>query len=64
MNKFINALYDIFIILAAISLILGLVSRVLVKPFALGLEAQSFLQFSVALLLFAIAGGIRQLMRK
>lgn len=64
MNKVVAVLFDVFIIIAAASLIIGLISRVMVKPFALGLEAQSFLQFSAILLLFAIAGGIRQLMKK
>ncbi len=64
MNKAVNIICDICIIIAVISLIVGLVSRIMVTPFAFGLEASSFLQFSVVLLLFAIAGGIRQLVKK
>ncbi len=64
MNKVVNIICDILIIVAAVSLIVGLVSRIMVTPFVFGLEASSFLQFSVVLLLFAIAGEIRQLVRK
>ena len=55
---------DLLIILAAISLIVGIVSRILVKPFPFGIEAQAYLQFSHGLLLFAIAIGIKQLLKK
>jgi len=54
---------DVFIIAAAIVIIVGVISRLMVKPI-LGIEAQAFLQFTHALLLFAIAVGIRQLLRK
>jgi hypothetical protein len=64
MSKVVNSICDIFIIVAAVSLIVGLISRIMVTPFAFGLEASSFLQFSGVLLLFAIAGEIRQLVRK
>ena len=52
--------FDGCLILAAISLIVGLVSRILLKPLVLGLDAQSFAQFSEILLLFAIAIGIKE----
>jgi len=55
---------DIFIILAAISLVVGIISRILVKPFPFGIEAQAYLQFSHGLLLFAIAIGVKQLLKK
>jgi hypothetical protein len=48
------------LVLAAISLVLGIISRVLLKPFPLGLEAQAFNQFSQTLLLFAIALGLKE----
>jgi hypothetical protein len=64
MNKVVNIICDILIVVAAVSLIVGLISRIMVTPFVLGLEASSFLQFSVVLLLFAIVGEIRQLVRK
>jgi hypothetical protein len=47
------------LVLAAISLIVGIISRLLLKPLFFGLEAQAFLQFSQTLLLFAIAFGIK-----
>jgi len=59
-----SLLCDIFIILAAISLVVGIISRILVKPFPFGIEAQAYLQFSHGLLLFAIAIGVKQLLKK
>lgn len=68
MDKIIKVLSDLCIIIAIISLILGIISRVLVTPFPFGkthgIEAQAYLQFTQTLLLFAIAGGIRLLLRK
>jgi len=68
MDKIIKTLVDLCIIVAIISLILGVISRILVTPFPFGkshgIEAQAYLQFTQTLLLFAIAGGIRQLWRK
>jgi len=58
-----NKICDGFIILAAISLIMGIISRILLKPFPFGIEAQAYLQLSHGLLLFAIAIGIRELIR-
>ena len=57
-------LIDVFFVVAAVSFIVGLVSRVLLVPLAFGLEARSFLGFSIACLLFAITIGIRMLVRK
>ena len=58
-----NKLCDVCILAAAISLILGIISRMLLKPFPFGIEGQAFLQFSQAMLLFAIAIGIRELLK-
>jgi len=58
-----KGILDFFIIVAAISIILGIISRILLTPFPFGLEAQAYLQFSQAMLLFAIAVGIRELLR-
>lgn len=55
-------LCDILIIFAAISLILGIISRLLGQPLLFGIEAQAYLQFTQGLLLFAIAIGIRELL--
>jgi small-conductance mechanosensitive channel len=68
MDKAIKIFVDVCMIIAIISLILGIISRILVTPFpfgkAHGIEAQAYLRFTQTLLLFAIAGGIRQLWRK
>jgi len=58
-----NKIVDVFIIVAAISLIIGIISRILLKPFPFGLEAQAYLQFSKAMLLFAIAVGVREFLK-
>ena len=52
---------EAFIVVAAISLIVGIISRLIVKPI-LGIEAQAFLQFTQACLLFAIAITAREWM--
>ncbi len=52
---------EAFIVVAAISLILGVISRLIVKPF-FAIEAQAFLQFTQACLLFAIAIAAREWM--
>jgi hypothetical protein len=52
---------EAFIVVAAISLIVGIISRLIVKPI-LGIEAQAFLQFTQACLLFAIAIVAREWM--
>lgn len=68
MDKVIKILTDVCLIIAVISLILGIISRILVTPFpfgkAHGIEAQAYLRFTMTLLLFAIAGGIKQLLKK
>lgn len=62
-EKTIALICDLFIIVAAIVLIIGIISRLMVKPI-MGIEAQAFLQFTQTLLLFALAVGIRQLLKK
>jgi hypothetical protein len=57
-------LIDVFVVIAAVSLIVGIVSRVMLTPVAFGLEAHSFLGFSAVCLLFAITLGVRALARK
>jgi len=67
LNKLINIAVDLFIIIAVISLILGVISRILVTPIPSGvhgIEAQAYLRFAQTCLLFAIAGGIRQLLKR
>ncbi len=52
---------EVLIVVAAISLVLGIISRLLMKPF-FAIEAQAFLQFTQACLLFAIAIAAREWM--
>lgn len=54
---------DLFIIVALVSLILGVITRLLAKPFIFGVTSQAFLQLTQGLLLFAIAIGIREILR-
>jgi hypothetical protein len=63
MHKAMKGILDLFIIVAGISLIIGIISRILLKPFPFGLEAQAYLQFTQTMLLFALAIGIRQFLR-
>ena len=63
MDKAMKGILDLSIIVAAISLIVGIISRIMMKPFPLGLEAQAYLQFSQTMLLFALALGIRQFLK-
>lgn len=58
-------LIDVFLVVAAVSLIVGIISRALLTPvLSIGLEARAFLGFSMVCLLFAITLGIRALARK
>ena len=52
---------EAFIVVAAISLVLGIISRLMVKP-VMGIDAQAFLQFAQACLLFAVAIAAREWM--
>lgn len=58
-----NKICDAFIIVAAISLILGTIVRLLDSRFLFEISSQAYLQFSQAILLLAIAVGIRELLR-
>lgn len=57
-------LINIAIIVAAVSLLVGLISRVMITWMPLGLVARSYLGLSECCLLFAIALGIRELIKK
>jgi len=50
---------EAFIVVAAVSLVLGIISRLIVKPF-FEIEAQAFLQFTQTCLLFAVALAARE----
>ncbi len=56
-----NKLSDGLLVVAALSLIFGIICRLLTEPFILGITSQAYLQFTQAVLLFAIAIGIREL---
>lgn len=56
-----NKLSDGLLIVAALSLILGIICRLFTEPIVLGITSQAYLQFTQAVLLFAIALGIREL---
>jgi hypothetical protein len=58
-HKAMKGICDVFIIVAVISLIVGVISRLIVEPI-LGIEAQAFLQFTQTCLLFAIALAARE----
>ena len=46
---------SILVVIAAVSLVVGIMSRMLIKPLMFGLEANAFLRFTDSCLLFAIA---------
>ena len=50
-----KALVNVFVILAAISVVIGVISRLSLQPMIGGIEAQAFLQFAQTLLLAVIA---------
>ncbi len=60
-REMMKKLCDVLIIFAAISLVMGIISRLLGYPIVFGIEGQAYLQFTHGLLLFAIAIGIREL---
>ncbi|NQT81145.1 MAG: hypothetical protein HQ555_12230 [Candidatus Aminicenantes bacterium] len=64
MNKTLNLLCDVLIIVAAVSLVLGIITRIVESAIIFGVTSQAFLQFTQGLLLFAIALGIRGLLKK
>ena len=59
-----KTIFDGCLIVAGLSLIVGIISRILLKPFPFGLEAQAYLRFAQTLLLFAIAIGIKEFRAK
>jgi hypothetical protein len=64
MNKTKGTICDVFIVVAAVALLLGTISRIAASAFVFGVTSQAFLQFAQGLLLFAIAIGVRELMKK
>jgi len=52
---------EVAIVVAAISLALGIFSRMLVLPLTFGLEAQALLSFSGVCLLFALTFGVARI---
>jgi hypothetical protein len=62
-HKTMKGIVDLFIIVAAISLLLGIITRIVLNPFVFGVTSQAFLQLSQGLLLFAIAIGLREILR-
>jgi len=59
-----KAIVKISIIVAAISLILGIVSRLTLQPIGpMGIQAQAFLQFTNTCLLVAITFAVLQLLK-
>jgi len=59
-----KTIFDGCLIVAVLSLIVGIISRLLIKPLIFGLEGQAFVQFAQTLLLFAIAIGIKEFRAK
>ena len=58
-----KGILDLLIGAAAISLLLGIITRITLSPFVFGVTSQAFLQLAQGLLLFAIAVGIREVVR-
>ena len=56
-------IFDVLILGAGLSLLLGIITRITLKTFVFGVTSQAFLQFTQGLLLFAIAIGIREILR-
>jgi len=55
---------DVLIVVAAVALVLGIISRIAASPIIFGVSSQAFLQFTQGILLFAIAIGVREIMKK
>ncbi len=64
MNKTKGTICDVFIVIAAVALLFGVITRIAANPFVFGVTSQAFLQLAQGLLLFAIAVGVRELMKK
>jgi hypothetical protein len=58
-----KAIINIALVVAGISLVVGIVSRITLTPVGPGIEAQAFLQFTNTCLLAAIALGILELLK-
>ena len=58
-----KAIAYIAIIAGAVSLIVGIISRLTLQPVGPGIEAQAFLQFANTCLLATIALGILELLK-
>ncbi len=54
-----KSIANLAIVIAAISLLLGVISRLSLKPIA-GLESRAFIGFTAICLLFAIALSVRK----
>ena len=57
-------LFDLSIIAAVLCIILGIITRILMRPFILGVTAQAYVQFTQVLLLFALSIGVREIIQK
>ena len=58
-----RAIVYIAIIVGAISLVLGIISRITLQPVGPGIEAQAFLQFTNTCLLVAITFAVLRLLK-
>jgi hypothetical protein len=58
-----KSIINIALVVAVISLIVGIFSRLTLTPIGPGIEAQAFLQFANTCLLAAIALGILELLK-
>ncbi len=50
-----RSLANVLLVIAAFSIIIGIISRLRLQPMAVGIEAEAFLQFAQTLLLAVIA---------
>lgn len=59
-------LIDVFIILAVVSLVIGIISRIMLVPFppVINVEANAFVRFTNTCLLFAIALTLLEMLKK
>ena len=64
MNKTKGTICDVFIVIAAVALLFGVITRIAANPIVFGVTSQAFLQLAQGFLLFAIAVGVRELMKK
>ncbi|MBN1273905.1 MAG: hypothetical protein JXB26_16700 [Candidatus Aminicenantes bacterium] len=57
-------LLDLFLIAAVVCIILGVITRILMRPIILGITAQAYVQFTQVILLFALSMGVREIIQK